>query len=598
VAHSQPIVSDDAGRFPLIWISDALDPVTLSWETDDGQQKTYTGLTVSTSADTSIADDAQAALEAVQNLGLDAEALAQAVEDAEGSATEAASSAAAAAASAAAAAASQAAAATSAAAAAASATSASSAKTAAEAAQAAAEAAQAAAEDAQAAAEVAQAAASASAGTATTKAAEAAASATAAAASASAAAASAAAAAASATTAANAATAAEAAQAAAELARDEAQAIADFDPSDYLAKSDNLSGLTNTTTARSNLGLGALATVTPGTGVATALAANVGSAGAPVLFNGAGGTPSSLTLTNASGLPLSGVTSSTSTALGVGSLEVGHATDTTITRSSAGVIAVEGVTVALNSTSSAHTASTIELGHASDTTLSRSSAGVLAVEGVTVAMNSTSATHTAGTIELGAASDTTLSRSAAGVLAVEGTPVAMAGKQAIYIPAGAMVARTTNGAAAGTVETTTNKIMLASLDFDASTIEYAQFKIRMPKSWNEGTVSFVPEWSHASTSTNFKVSWGLQGVAISDDDAGDAAFGTAQYSNDTGGTTDDFYAGPESSAITIAGTPAAEDLVVFQVLRKADDGTNDTLAIDARLLGITLYITTDAGNDA
>jgi hypothetical protein len=46
-----------------------------------------------------------------------------------------------------------------------------------------------------------------------------------------------------------------------------------------------------------------------GTGVATALAVNIGSAGAPVVLNGAGGTPSSLTLTNATGLPLStGVT--------------------------------------------------------------------------------------------------------------------------------------------------------------------------------------------------------------------------------------------------------------------------------------------------
>jgi len=40
-----------------------------------------------------------------------------------------------------------------------------------------------------------------------------------------------------------------------------------------------------------------------GTGVATALGTNVGSAGAFVTFNGAGGTPSSLTLTNATGLP-------------------------------------------------------------------------------------------------------------------------------------------------------------------------------------------------------------------------------------------------------------------------------------------------------
>lgn len=46
-----------------------------------------------------------------------------------------------------------------------------------------------------------------------------------------------------------------------------------------------------------------------GTGIATALAINTGSAGAPVLFNGAGGTPASLTLTNATGLSLTtGVT--------------------------------------------------------------------------------------------------------------------------------------------------------------------------------------------------------------------------------------------------------------------------------------------------
>jgi hypothetical protein len=38
-----------------------------------------------------------------------------------------------------------------------------------------------------------------------------------------------------------------------------------------------------------------------GTGVAAALGVNIGSAGAPVLFNGAGGTPSSIVLTNATG---------------------------------------------------------------------------------------------------------------------------------------------------------------------------------------------------------------------------------------------------------------------------------------------------------
>lgn len=41
--------------------------------------------------------------------------------------------------------------------------------------------------------------------------------------------------------------------------------------------------------------------ITFGTGVQTALGVNIGSAGAPILFNGAGGTPSSMTATNLSG---------------------------------------------------------------------------------------------------------------------------------------------------------------------------------------------------------------------------------------------------------------------------------------------------------
>lgn len=50
-----------------------------------------------------------------------------------------------------------------------------------------------------------------------------------------------------------------------------------------------------------------------GTGVQTSLGVNVGSAGAPVLFNGALGTPSSGTLTNASGLPAAGVVGTAAT---------------------------------------------------------------------------------------------------------------------------------------------------------------------------------------------------------------------------------------------------------------------------------------------
>jgi hypothetical protein len=188
-----------------------------------------------------------------------------------------------------------------------------------------------------------------------------------------------------------------------------------------------------------------------GSGIAKLTSGVLGTAAAGTDYvapGGALGTPSSGTLTSCTGLPISGLTASTSTAIGVGSIELGAAADTTITRSSAGVLAVEGVTVPLNATTSVHTASSIELGHATDTTITRTGAGAIAVEGVAVLLSGgalgtpstgtlssctglpisglTASTSTAlgvGSVELGHATDTTLSRSAAGVLAVEGVVV-------------------------------------------------------------------------------------------------------------------------------------------------------------------------------
>lgn len=74
---------------------------------------------------------------------------------------------------------------------------------------------------------------------------------------------------------------------------------------------------------------------------------------------GALGTPSSGTLTNASGLPLTGLVSDTTTALGLGSINLGHASDTTIARVSAGVISVEGVNVVTTSSTDTLTNKTL-----------------------------------------------------------------------------------------------------------------------------------------------------------------------------------------------------------------------------------------------
>jgi hypothetical protein len=68
--------------------------------------------------------------------------------------------------------------------------------------------------------------------------------------------------------------------------------------------------------------------VTPGTGIATALAVDVGTAGSPVVNGGALGTPSSGTLTNATGLPAAGVTGTALVAAAIGTTVQAYDADT------------------------------------------------------------------------------------------------------------------------------------------------------------------------------------------------------------------------------------------------------------------------------
>lgn len=167
------------------------------------------------------------------------------------------------------------------------------------------------------------------------------------------------------------------------------------------------------------------------------------------------------------------------------------------------------------------------------------------------------------------------------------------GKQTVWVPSGAMTPRITNGPSVGLTESTTNKLMLSTLNFDATTAEYAQFTIAMPKSWNAGTVTFKALVSHASGTGN--VIFSLSGISFASDDALDGtAFPAAvTHSALTIGTANDIYISAESSALTITGAGKSE-YVTFQVARD----TSDTLAVDARLHGIQLFYTTDAQNDA
>ena len=172
------------------------------------------------------------------------------------------------------------------------------------------------------------------------------------------------------------------------------------------------------------------------------------------------------------------------------------------------------------------------------------------------------------------------------------------GKQTMYVPAGAIWSRLTNGPAANVIELGTNKTMVASLDFDGATAEYAQVEIGMPKSWNEGTITLQFDWSHTSGAAAFGVRWNARAKDVADGEALDGAFGTEQSVSDTGGTTDYRYLSAETGAITIANTPSQNGKVVIEIYRDPTHADDTMSTRDARLHGVFVHYATDAANDA
>ena len=193
--------------------------------------------------------------------------------------------------------------------------------------------------------------------------------------------------------------------------------------------------------------------------------------------------------------------------------------------------------------------------------------------------------------------DINLNPKGTGVLKSATAAVKIAGHETIWVPASAMYPNTSNGADPQQVVTTAARPELKVLDFDAGTEEFAQFSVAFPKSWNEGTVTFQMYWTPSNTNTG-NVLMQLMGVACGDSDTTDVVFGTAQTITDAGiGTVEDQQVSAVSSAITIAGSPAVDQQTYFQLKRNADDGS-DTFTGDCRLLGVKIFFTTDAANDA
>ena len=160
----------------------------------------------------------------------------------------------------------------------------------------------------------------------------------------------------------------------------------------------------------------------------------------------------------------------------------------------------------------------------------------------------------------------------------------------IWIPAGSFTSATTNGAEITSRETASNAVNYHYAAFDTTTSEIAWFTWTPPANWNAGTIRFKLYWTNTAGLTTETIDFDLAAVAFADDDPLDTAVGTAANVTDTWIAQNDLHITAYSSAITIAGSPAAGEEVHFKLSR---DVASDNLTGDCDVIGVLLEYSVD-----
>lgn len=137
------------------------------------------------------------------------------------------------------------------------------------------------------------------------------------------------------------------------------------------------------------------------------------------------------------------------------------------------------------------------------------------------------------------------------------------------------------------VELPSNQGNFIFMDFDSTSDEIAQWTLFMPRNFDGGALKAKFLWTANSTSTN-SVAWNIQGSATQDGSSLDIAWSTVKTVVDANKSTayklniSDFT--PEFS---LGGTPGGGCLTQIRVYRSPGHAS-DTLAVDARLIAVTL----------
>lgn len=174
---------------------------------------------------------------------------------------------------------------------------------------------------------------------------------------------------------------------------------------------------------------------------------------------------------------------------------------------------------------------------------------------------------------------------------------AAVGKQQLgYWPAAAIRPRTTGGCAAlATDESPTYQVLTSYLAFDPNVQQFAQFSFRAPVFLDESQgITAKVEWMEAAGALTHGVEWYISIQAQGDMDAIDSTFGAGNSAIIDTGAVGVRLLSPECTAIIPSGIWQGGDEIIVRIMRNAPSA-NDTLDVNAKLIGVALFATVTSG---
>ncbi|MGE4292401.1 MAG: hypothetical protein AB7E32_09340 [Desulfovibrio sp.] len=162
-----------------------------------------------------------------------------------------------------------------------------------------------------------------------------------------------------------------------------------------------------------------------------------------------------------------------------------------------------------------------------------------------------------------------------------------------YIGGGAMTPSLTAGAIPSVAEDTSSALSRSVMLFGSAADSSAGMAFPMPGNWDPATpVKARLFWTAPGGSAGDDIGFTLAARSLANDDALDQALGTAVILSDQLIAAGDLHISAASAALTVAGTPAAGQMLRLRLTRDVSSGASP-LSEDVQVIGLQIqYATT------